>query len=98
MPNDTNYDIVGVMKEITAVELRQSVKRVVSALAENGEPILLKVGDEPVAVLISLRDFRERFVLEAAADERRRLVEEILADVRQGAAPVDEVFTELRGE
>ena len=86
------------MKEITAVELRQSVKRVVSALAENGEPILLKVGDEPVAVLISLRDFRERFVLEAAADERRRLVEEILADVRQGAAPVDEVFTELRGE
>jgi PHD/YefM family antitoxin component YafN of YafNO toxin-antitoxin module len=85
------------MKELRAVELRQSLRRLAKTLERDGEPILLKVGRRPVGVIVSLRDFRERFALKAAEEERRRLIEEILADRREGRVPVRKVLDELRG-
>lgn len=85
------------MKELTAVELRQSLSRVARSLEADGEPILLKIGRRPVGVIVSLRDFRERFALEAARDERRKLVEEILGDRVEGAMTVDAALSGLRG-
>jgi PHD/YefM family antitoxin component YafN of YafNO toxin-antitoxin module len=84
------------MKELTAVELRQSLGKVARSLEKDGEPILLKVGRRPVGVIVSLRDFRERFALRAAEEERKKLVEEILADRRAGARSVDDTIDELR--
>ncbi len=84
------------MKEITAVGIRRSLGEVARSLAADGEPILLKIRRKPVGVIISLRDFRERFVLEQAREERARLVAEILADRRSVEVDVRDVFDGLR--
>ena len=40
------------MKSVNAVQLRQSLGKVVARLQKDGEPILLQKGHRPVAVLI----------------------------------------------
>ena len=89
------------MKEINAVQLRQSLGRLAATLKRNGEPILLKLGREAVGVIISVKDFRERFALKEAEAERVRLVEEILSDQHPGLSAgdpsVDKALGELRG-
>ncbi|HEY3233916.1 MAG TPA: hypothetical protein VGJ84_04335 [Polyangiaceae bacterium] len=84
------------MKELTAVELRQSLGKVARSLERDGQPILLKVGRRPVGVIVSMRDFRERFALKMAEEERRKLVEEILSDQQSGAVMVGQALDELR--
>jgi PHD/YefM family antitoxin component YafN of YafNO toxin-antitoxin module len=89
------------MKEINAVQLRQSLGRLAATLKRNGEPILLKLGREEVGVIISVKDFRERFVLKEAEAQRVRLVEEILSDQHPGLSAgdlsVEKALGELRG-
>ncbi len=65
------------MKEISAVGLRASLAKVAKALANDGEPILLKIGHTPAGVIVSLKDYREKFALKVAEEERRNLVNEI---------------------
>jgi hypothetical protein len=84
------------MKELGAAELRRSLGKVARQLKEGGEPIILKLGDERVGVLISMRDFNQRFALERAADERQVLLNEILSDARPGSVSVDEALQQLR--
>lgn len=62
------------MQKINALELRQSLSKVMQKLKRSGEPILLEKGRRPAAVLISLEDFKRRFA-EKEADERRREVQ-----------------------
>ena len=85
------------MKEIGAAELRQSLGRLAKRLERDGEPVLLKVGSRPVGVIVSVKDFNERFALQKASEERARLIEEITRERKRGAVPVDEVLDELRG-
>ena len=61
------------MKTVNALELRQSLSRVLDLLERNGAPILACRGRTPAAALVSLKDYRERFV-DQDADDRRRLV------------------------
>jgi PHD/YefM family antitoxin component YafN of YafNO toxin-antitoxin module len=68
------------MREVNVAQLRRSVAHLARELEHDGEPTLLEVGNQPVGVIASLRDFRERFALENAKAERRALMEEILAD------------------
>ena len=84
------------MKEVTAVDIRRSLGDIARALEADGEPILLKLGRRPVGVIVSLKDFHERFVLEQARDERKRLVAEILSDRRPGEGDVQAAMDELR--
>jgi PHD/YefM family antitoxin component YafN of YafNO toxin-antitoxin module len=91
------YDTVDVMRTVNAAELRQSLGRLVRNLERKGEPILLKLGSRPVGVIVSLRDFEERFAFRAAREKRRKLVEEILQDRRPGEIPVQQALDELRG-
>jgi len=86
------------MKRVNALALRQSLGKVVASLERTGEPILLEKGRRPVAVLISLRDFEERFVEKAAAGARERILEEIdrLARPSIDPTPAVEVLRELR--
>ncbi len=58
------------MKSVNALELRQSLGRVLRRLERGGAPILVQRGRQPAAVLISLHDYRERFA-ERDTDERR---------------------------
>jgi prevent-host-death family protein len=65
------------MKKTNALALRQSLGSIIDQLRKDGEPILVEKGRQPVAVLISLEDYRKRFVDVAADIQRRELVEKI---------------------
>ncbi len=84
------------MKEVNAAELRQAMGKVAKRLERTGEPILLKLGSKPVGVLVSVKDFEERFALHDAAARRRALVEEILADRIEAPTGVERALDELR--
>ena len=88
------------MKKTNAIEMRRSLGKVLKGLALGGAPVLVERNREPAAVLISLKDYRERFVDRIAAEEREKLVEEILAMRSHSNRPrktaVDHV-RELRG-
>lgn len=88
-----------VMRSVTALELRQSLSRVVSMLEEGGEPVILCRGRRPVAALVSLRDFRERFVEQDAAREREHLLQAMdeLARLSADPTPSVEILRSLRG-
>jgi PHD/YefM family antitoxin component YafN of YafNO toxin-antitoxin module len=66
------------MKEVNAVDLRRSLTELARQLAVDKQPILIKRGQKPVAVIISLQDFQERFTLQAAQEKRQALLKEIL--------------------
>ena len=61
------------MDTVNALELRQSLGKVLRRLERNGAPILVCRGRTPAAALVSLKDYQERFV-DREADERRREV------------------------
>lgn len=86
------------MEKVNALELRQSLGKVIATLQRTGEPILLEKGRKPVGVLISLQDFHERFVEKSAAEARERILEEMdaLAMHSLDATPAIEVLRELR--
>ena len=87
------------MKRINALQLRRSVGKVVSALQKTGEPILLEKGRRPVAAIISLRDYRERFVEKATAEELDRVLVSIDRLARRSADPTSavDILREMRG-
>jgi len=67
------------METVNALQLRQSLGRVLQRLAKTGRPILLEKDRKPAAVIISLEDYRTRFV-DVEADRRRtEMVERIKA-------------------
>ena len=74
---------LGVMRKTNALEMRRNLGRVLRALERDHEPVLVERNREAKAVLISIEDFRERFVDKVAAAEREELVDEILASGRR---------------
>lgn len=86
------------MKHISAVQLRQSVGKVVKMLEKNNEPVILDKGNKAVAVLISIKDFNERFVERAAEEARIELAKKIdkIAMVSINSTPAEDVLRELR--
>lgn len=86
------------MRKVTALELRQSLGEVVAALQRTGEPILLEKARKPVGVLISLKDFNERFVEKAAAEARNRILSDIdaLSIASVDSTPAVEILREVR--
>jgi prevent-host-death family protein len=84
------------MRDVSSTQLRQSIGRLARHLERTGEPVLLKVRGRPVGAIISLRDFRERFVLERAEEEREALVQEIKGLAIRTDVPVDAVVADLR--
>ena len=80
--------------------MRRALGKVLRRLERYGTPILIEKGRRPTAVLISLRDYQERFVDAIAADERERLAEEILAmrsRARRSRRKAVDLLRELRG-
>lgn len=67
------------MKSVNALELRQSLGRVLRQLERGGAPIVVQRGRQPAAVLISLRDYQERFADRDADEHRRAIVAQIKA-------------------
>ena len=90
---------VKLMKKVNALQLRQSMGKVLAGLQRTGEPILLEKGRKPVGVIVSIKDFQERFVEKAATDERNRVIQEMedIARTSALAVPAVEILQELRG-
>lgn len=65
------------MQKVNALQLRQSLGKVIKIIMKRGEPILLEKDRKPVAVIISLEDYQKRFVDYAADQKREELVEKI---------------------
>ncbi len=72
--------------------------KVVRALEKSGEPILLEQRHRPVGVIISLKDFEERFVVKAATEARLKLFAQIdeMAIVSQDKKPAEAILRDLR--
>lgn len=58
------------MKRINALEMRQSLGKVLRALEKGGEPVIIERQRRPAAILISLDDYQKRFA-DRDADEKR---------------------------
>ena len=87
------------MNAVSALDVRNSLGRILDELDSTGEPIVINKGRNARAVLISLEDFERRFI-EYQAQERRR---ELIERVRRMRAPVSrgvdtvELLRRLRG-
>ena len=86
------------MRHINAVELRQSVGKVVKLLEKYNEPLILDKGNKAVAVLISLKDFNERFVEKAAEEARIELIRKIdkMAMTSKDPKTAEDLLRDLR--
>lgn len=78
-PNYTSRRLSSVMQTVNALELRQSLGKVLDRLERDGAPIVVCRRRTPAAALVSLKDYRERFV-DREADQRRR---DIVARLKQ---------------
>lgn len=88
------------MEKVNALKLRQGLGRVLKKLENGGQPVYVERNRHPVAVLISIQDFRERFADRKAQAERQALIDEIhrFRHAQQPAAPaVLDILKELRG-
>jgi prevent-host-death family protein len=65
------------MKKTNALAMRQNLGNLLNHLKKTGEPILIEKNREPAAVLISLDDYKKRFVDLDADDKRKTLVDTI---------------------
>jgi prevent-host-death family protein len=82
------------MDKVNALQLRQSLGKILQRLRRTGRPILVEKSRQPAAVLISLEDYRARFVDREADEARRRIVDQL-----RGAGlelPGDDAVTALR--
>ena len=87
------------METVNALQLRQSLGRVLRRLEKTGRPILLEKDRKPAAVIISLQDYRTRFVDVEADRLRAEMVERIKqAELRtpKGVSSLD-LLREVRG-
>lgn len=95
-PKCAGKKLSSVMKLVNALELRQSLGKVLEYLEEDGAPIMVYRRRKPAAALISLKDYRERFV-DREADESRREVVRRIRKLRFGGLGEEDTLDLLRG-
>ena len=61
--------------KVNALQLRQSLGKILEKLKKTDEPIIIEKGRQPVAVLVSLKVFRERFLDLREEQKRQELLE-----------------------
>jgi len=66
------------MEKATALELRNSLGKILKKLNKTSQPIVIERNSKPAAVLISLEDYKKRFVDKEADDKRKLMIQEIL--------------------
>ena len=62
--------------KINALQIRQSFGKILKQLQRSDEPIIIEKGRVPVAVLISLKVFKERFIDYREQKKREELLEQ----------------------
>ncbi len=61
-PSCAGETLVQSMETVNSLELRQSLDKVLDQLEQDGKPILVCRWQAPAAALVSLKDYRERFL------------------------------------
>lgn len=79
--------------KVTALEVRQSLGKILRKLEKMDEPIIVEKGRRPVAALISLKAFRRRFIDYQEKQKREALLN---AFREAGAAPALDSLLVLR--
>jgi PHD/YefM family antitoxin component YafN of YafNO toxin-antitoxin module len=89
------------MRRVNALQIRQSLGKILDQLDRAGEPVMVEKGRQPRAVLVPLKLFRERFTDKTIHEERlqieRRIVELGRALRPRRGDPTTKVLRELRG-
>lgn len=67
------------MKSVNALAVRQSLGSILAGLEAGGEPVLVTRDRKPVAALVPIGIFRQRFVDFLAGDALRVAMEELTA-------------------
>ena len=68
------------MTTVNALKIRNQFGEVLKILDTTGEPVLVNKGRELRAVLISVEDFKTRFIDKQAEEEADRVFHKILED------------------
>ena len=66
--------------KVNALKIRHALGQVLETLKRTGGPIIIEKGREPVAVLISLKAFQERFIDYREQEKRLTLLEMFKAE------------------
>lgn len=69
------------MDKVNALTLRQSLGKVLRNLQRGGVPVLVEKDRKPAAVLISIEDYKRRFV-DRDADEARLAIVSRIAEAK----------------
>jgi PHD/YefM family antitoxin component YafN of YafNO toxin-antitoxin module len=87
------------MKTVNALALRNNLGKVLDALTESGEPVLVSKGKTIRAVLITPEDFKRRFVDVQSEEERKKLLATIvrLRSPNVSGRESLQILRELRG-
>ena len=84
------------MKRVTALELRQSVKKILLSLKKDNQPLLLCQGKIPAAVIISLEDYKNKFHEKVIHEKRKKTINQIkiLAKSKGSSKLVEQMSSE----
>jgi len=82
--------------KINALQLRQSFGKILKKLLSTDEPIIIEKGRVPVAVLISLKAFRERFIDYREQQKRMELLERFKNSAAKTSEDSLKILRELR--
>lgn len=87
------------MEEVNALKIRNQLGEVLDRLDATGEPILISKGRKLRAVLVSPKDFEERFLDYRVKEDKKRLLDQLRALKRKKTAPVESIdlLRRLRG-
>lgn len=87
------------MKTVNALEIRNHLGSVLEELEKSREPILISKGRQVRAALITIDDFKKRFIDRQAEEERERLLNKIhnLEKERIGARESIDILRDIRG-
>jgi PHD/YefM family antitoxin component YafN of YafNO toxin-antitoxin module len=82
--------------KVTALEIRNAFGKVLKKLQCSNEPIIIEKGRKPVAVLISMQMFEQRFIDKLEAEKRHRIVQLFRDNAVEPAEDPIKVLRELR--
>jgi len=87
------------MKEVNALTLRNNLGAILDQLDRTGEPVMISKGRKTKAVMITPKQFEQRFLVYQAEEKRRELLAKIRASrsARIGRKSSVDVLRELRG-
>lgn len=82
--------------KVNALQVRQSFGKILKKLTASGEPIIIEKGREPVAVLISIQAFNERFIDYREKQKREELLKRFEALSEPPVRSSLEILREIR--